>query len=143
MRKRCTRSAYIGFVAWTVSANLEAACCCHLCFCPKLYLTLQKGLGQCSHQGTVCTRAAKVDRFVEKLLKYLTQCAHGACAVRELPPSYPPQKRRTSPPPLPPCNPPPPHMGGNRHLPQKAWKIPGAKENFYKAPKLIYTVILW
>ena len=45
------------------------------------------------------------------------------------------------PPPL--AIPPPP---GNRHLAQKALKIPGAKGakgNLYKAPKLIYTVILW
>ena len=34
-------------------------------------------------------------------------------------------------------------LGGNRHLAQKAQKILGAKENFYKAPKLVYTVILW
>ena len=48
-----------------------------------------------------------------------------------------------SPPPL--WNPPPPR-GGTITLAQKAWKISGsegAKENFYKAPKLIYTVILW
>ena len=35
---------------------------------------------------------------------------------------------------------------GNGHLAQKAQKIlgtEGAKENFYKAPKLIYSVILW
>ena len=42
----------------------------------------------------------------------------------------------------PPCNPAPP-PGGNGHLAQKALKILGAKENFYKAPKLIHTVILW
>ena len=41
---------------------------------------------------------------------------------------------------------PPPLLGGNGHLAQKAWKIlgaAGAKENFNKAPKLFYTVILW
>ena len=47
----------------------------------------------------------------------------------------------------PPLQPPPPLVGGGDcHLAQKAWKIPGAKsakEMFYKAPKLIYTVILW
>ena len=40
----------------------------------------------------------------------------------------------------------PPPRGGTITLAQKAWKISGsegAKENFYKAPKLIYTVILW
>ena len=48
------------------------------------------------------------------------------------------------PPPLPPfAVPPPPRGGGDGHLAQKASKIPGAKENFYKAPKLIYTEILW
>ena len=45
--------------------------------------------------------------------------------------------------------PPPPSLRGNRHLAQKAQEIlgaEGARENFYKAlkaPKLIYTVILW
>ena len=37
-------------------------------------------------------------------------------------------------------------MGGTVTLAQKASEIlgtKGAKENFYKAPKLIYTVILW
>ena len=46
-----------------------------------------------------------------------------------------------------PLNTPPPPQAGNRHpFAQKAKEIPGAKENFYKlpkAPKLIYTVILW
>ena len=50
---RCARGAHgvrvTGIVAWTVSANLEATCCWPLCFCPTLYLTLQKELGQCSH----------------------------------------------------------------------------------------------
>ena len=45
---RCTRGAYTGIVVWTASANLEATCCRRLCFCPKLYLTLQKELGQCT-----------------------------------------------------------------------------------------------
>ena len=52
--------------------------------------------------------------------------------------------RSTSPPPF--VIPPPPPQGGEGHVAQKAQKIPGAKgakENFYKAPKLIYTVILW
>ena len=44
---RCTRGAHAvripGGVAWTVSATLEATCCWSLCFCPKLYLTLQQG----------------------------------------------------------------------------------------------------
>ena len=45
--------------------------------------------------------------------------------------------------------PPPPLWGKKRHLAQKAKKIlgaKGAKESLYKAskaPKLIYTVILW
>ena len=42
-----------------------------------------------------------------------------------------------------PCNPPLPPGGGNGHLAQKASEILGAKEKFYKAPKLICTVILW
>ena len=46
VRVRCTRGAYTGVVAWTVSAKLEAACCWRLCFCPKLHLTLRKELGQ-------------------------------------------------------------------------------------------------
>ena len=40
----------------------------------------------------------------------------------------------------------PPPRGGGGHLAQKAWKIlgtAGAKEKFFKAPKLIHTVILW
>ena len=41
---RCARGACTRVVAWTVSANLEATCYWRLCFCPKLYLTLQKEL---------------------------------------------------------------------------------------------------
>ena len=41
------------------------------------------------------------------------------------------------------CNLPPPWGGGTVTWPKKHKKILGAKENFYKAPKLIYTVILW
>ena len=39
--------------------------------------------------------------------------------------------------------PPPPPRGGTVTLAQKAQEILGGKEIFYKAPKLIYTVILW
>ena len=49
VRARCTRGAFTGVVAWTVSANLEATCCWLLCFCPTLYLTPPKIFGQCSH----------------------------------------------------------------------------------------------
>ena len=48
---RCTRGAYTGVVAWTVSANLEATCGWRLCFSPTLHLTLQKELEQCSHHA--------------------------------------------------------------------------------------------
>ena len=37
------------------------------------------------HSGTAFRKASKVDHFLEKLFTYLTRCAHGARAVRELP----------------------------------------------------------
>ena len=50
--------------------------------------------------------------------------------------SYPPPPVVISPP----LQSPPP-LAGNGQLAQKALKIPGANRNFYKAPKLICTVI--
>ena len=56
VRTQCTSGVYPGVVVRAVSANLDAMCCWHLCFCPKLYLTVQKELGQCSQPklGLVC-----------------------------------------------------------------------------------------